>query len=133
VADLAHASEGDTDLAGDRAASHWAERFASRFTVKRLADIGNRGIHEPLDTEGLMLTWFASAIETGSMAAEEKLRKAQANVGHALAWEGRAGNWDLSPYMRGLELAAAILEGRAPVYRDRPPEGYREEVSGEPG
>jgi hypothetical protein len=68
MADLAHATEGDTDLHGDPDASHWAERFASMFEVRRLADIGNRGIHEPLDTWGLMLAWFAGAIETGRMA-----------------------------------------------------------------
>jgi hypothetical protein len=70
VADLAHAAEGDTDLVGDADAAHWAERFAATFEVRRRADTGNRGIIEPVDTEGLMLSWFAGAIETGHMAAE---------------------------------------------------------------
>jgi hypothetical protein len=70
MADLEHATEGDTDLHGDTDAAHWAERFAARFGVRRLAQIGNRGIHEPVDTEGLMLTWFAAAIETGRGAAD---------------------------------------------------------------
>jgi len=68
MADLAHAAEGDTDLTGDTSAAHWAERFAYRFEVRRRPDIGDRGIHTPVDTEGLMLSWFASAIETGRMA-----------------------------------------------------------------
>jgi hypothetical protein len=63
VADRAGAG----DLIGDHDATRWAERFASVFEVRRLADIGNRGIVEPLDTEDLMLTWFACAIETGAM------------------------------------------------------------------
>ncbi len=74
MADLEHASENDSDLHGDPDAAHWAERFATMFEVRRLADIGNRGIHEPVDTEGLMLTWFAAAIETGKMAARPPLR-----------------------------------------------------------
>lgn len=61
MADLAHATENDNDLHGDTNAVNWAERFASIFEVRRLSDM------EPLDTEGLMLTWFASAIETGRM------------------------------------------------------------------
>lgn len=70
MADAAHASGGDTDLVGDADAAHWAERFAATFEVRRRAHIGNRGIHEPVDTQGLMLTWFAGAIESGRMAAE---------------------------------------------------------------
>jgi hypothetical protein len=70
MADLAHATEGDTDLIGDGDAAHWAERFADRFEVRRRSDIGNRGLVEPVDTEGLMLTWFAGAIETGHISAE---------------------------------------------------------------
>ena len=44
--------------------------------------------------------------------------------------QGHDGNWDYSPYMRGLynglECALAIMEGRDPEYRDEPAEGYRE-------
>lgn len=43
--------------------------------------------------------------------------------------QGRDGNWNYSPYMRGmfngLELALSILEGeRDPQYRDEPDSGY---------
>jgi len=64
MADLAHASKGDTDLHGDKNAAHWAERFASMFEVRR---VGECDCDTPPDTEGLMLTWFAGAIETGRM------------------------------------------------------------------
>jgi hypothetical protein len=60
MADLEHASENDNDLHGDKDAMHWAERFASRFTVQR-----KNG--ESVDTLGLMLAWFSGAIETGKM------------------------------------------------------------------
>jgi hypothetical protein len=45
--------------------------------------------------------------------------------------QGLSGNWDWSPYMlglyNGLELALSILEnGRDPVFRSKPPGGYRE-------
>lgn len=63
MADIEHATEGDTDLHGDTNAGHWAERFASKFTVLHRAGIAVD------DIEGLMLTWFASAIKTGKMAA----------------------------------------------------------------
>lgn len=69
LAAVARPAEGNTDLHGDTDAAHWAERFAATFEVRRLSDIGNRGIVEPLDTMGLMLAWFAGAIETGRMAA----------------------------------------------------------------
>jgi hypothetical protein len=60
MADLEHASENDNDLVGDQDAMHWAERFDSHFTVQR-----KNG--ESVDTLGLMLAWFAGAIETGKM------------------------------------------------------------------
>jgi hypothetical protein len=62
VADLAHASENDTDLFGDQDATHWAQRF-THVRNRRLAADG-------LDIAGdedTMLTWFAGAIETGKM------------------------------------------------------------------
>jgi hypothetical protein len=73
MADLAHASEGDTDLHGDPDARHWAERFAAKVTLPDpdpgcgpLIFAGN-----PLwatdEVEELMLVWFAGAIETGRM------------------------------------------------------------------
>jgi len=41
-----------------------------------------------------------------------------------VAIQRTTGNWDYSPYMRGLyngmELALAILEDREPQYRDEP-------------
>ncbi len=92
MADLAHATENDNDLHGDTDARHWAERFASMFDVRRLADIGHRGIHEPLDTEGLMLTWFAAAIETGRMAGY-----GQANP---IGWQGAAQHMPSSDAVR---------------------------------
>lgn len=62
MASIEHASENDNDLHGDQDAAHWAERFAVHFEVVRLLD----GRVVPNVTD-LMLTWFASAIETGSM------------------------------------------------------------------
>lgn len=39
--------------------------------------------------------------------------------------QGQPGNWNYDPYMQGmyngLELAAAIMENREPVYKDAPP------------
>lgn len=71
MADLAHAAEGDTDLHGDLDAQHWAERFAARFLVIRRLSPPGLGVpfagDQVGDTEGLMLAWFASAIETGRM------------------------------------------------------------------
>ena len=109
MADLAHANENDTDLHGDLDARHWAERFASKFKVKRLADIGNRGIHEPVDTEDLMLTWFASTIETGRMARADAVPPAtawgefyvyMAEPGY-VAVRCKCGVWDQFPYFEG--------------------------------
>ena len=72
MADLAHAAEGDNDLHGDLDATHWAERFAARFLViRRLSspDLGTPLAGDQVgDTEGLMLAWFAAAIETGRMS-----------------------------------------------------------------
>jgi hypothetical protein len=74
MADLAHASEGDTDLHGDPDARHWAERFASKFYVLRRDQIdsvvpGPEGkTAEFEEAGGLMLAWFAAAIETGKIA-----------------------------------------------------------------
>jgi hypothetical protein len=65
MADLAHASENDNDLVGDADAQHWAERFASMFRVTRRTD------GQDMDTDGLMLTWFAGAIESGKMYEQE--------------------------------------------------------------
>ena len=69
MADLAHASENDTDLFGDADAQHWAERFANKFPA-----ILQDGEGVTNDVEGLMLTWFAGAIETGRMA-EAKVQR----------------------------------------------------------
>jgi hypothetical protein len=63
MAGIAHAAQGDTDLHGDTDAQHWAERFAAKFHVYCFGDEGV----EPMETEALMLTWFAGAIETGRM------------------------------------------------------------------
>jgi hypothetical protein len=62
MADLAHAAENDTDLHGDTDAMHWAERFALNFEVLHK----DGGVET--DVAGLMLAWFAGAIETGRMA-----------------------------------------------------------------
>jgi len=67
MADLEHATENDTDLIGDHDARHWAERFAHRFPA--ILQDGEGVIN---DVEGLMLTWFAGAIETGKMARTEE-------------------------------------------------------------
>jgi hypothetical protein len=64
--DLAHRSEGDTDLHGDGDAQHWAERFMAvrqEVKFKHYRDIA--------DEEGTMLAWFANAIETGRMVESE--------------------------------------------------------------
>jgi hypothetical protein len=63
VADLAHASENDSDLHGDPDATHWAERFV-HVRARRLAE---DGLDIAAD-EDTMLTWFAGAIETGKMS-----------------------------------------------------------------
>ncbi len=45
--------------------------------------------------------------------------------------QGRSGNWDYNPYMRGvyngLECALATAEHRDPIYKDIPENGYRGE------
>ena len=75
IADLEHAEPGDTDLHGD--ALNWSQRFALRFNVeKRSRPLPIVGItqEDAEFTSGVMLTWFASAIETGKMvqaAAEQ--------------------------------------------------------------
>ena len=66
MADLGHRTENDTDLYGDLDAMHWAERFASKFEVLHK----DGGVET--DVAGLMLTWFAGAIETGRMAGSRK-------------------------------------------------------------
>ena len=66
MADLAHASENDTDLHGDPDAAHWAERFA-RVRHNVLTGPERRDIAAD---EGAMLSWFAGAIETGRMVRE---------------------------------------------------------------
>ena len=66
MADLTHATENDTDLFSDLDAQHWAERFASMFAVVRRNTVP--GEDEMPDTEELMQTWFAGAIETGRAA-----------------------------------------------------------------
>jgi hypothetical protein len=76
MADLAHATPGDTDLHGDTDATHWAERFASKITLGD-PDPGCMPLHfagQPVWTkdqfQDLMLTWFAGAIETGRGAGK---------------------------------------------------------------
>lgn len=61
MAGIENATPNDNDLHGDQNAAHWAERFASKFEVR------DRDTRDGLDTLDLMLTWFAGAIETGSM------------------------------------------------------------------
>lgn len=60
---------------------------------------------------------------------EEKQRankKSQyfAKLKESLAIQARNGNWNYDEYMRGMyngmEFAVAIMEGRAPSYRDAP-------------
>lgn len=76
MADLAHASPGDTDLHGDHDARHWAERFAAKVTLPDpdpgcgpLIFAGNP-LWTNQDVEELMLVWFAGAIETGKMTGD---------------------------------------------------------------
>jgi len=66
VADLAHRAPNDTDLFGDTCAADWAERFVD----VRLQRLGEDGV-DIADDPDVMLAWFAGAIETGRMAAEE--------------------------------------------------------------
>ena len=62
MADLDHATEGDTDLVGDTDATHWAQRFV-HHRQRRLAEDG----YDIAADEDTMLAWFAMAIETGGM------------------------------------------------------------------
>ena len=71
MADLAHATEGDTDLFGDTDAAHWAERFRSKWIIVAAPGPGETipGFKAAEErTEGVMLAWFAGAIESGRMA-----------------------------------------------------------------
>ena len=61
MAGIENATPNDNDLHGDQNAAHWAERFASKFEVRY------RDTRDGLDTNCLMLTWFAGALETGRM------------------------------------------------------------------
>jgi hypothetical protein len=54
MADIAHASENDTDLFGDLNAQHWAERFVHHVQA-------NPSIAAD---ENAMTTWFAACIES---------------------------------------------------------------------
>jgi hypothetical protein len=63
MADLAHATEGDTDLVGDIDATHWAERFI-HVRQRRMA----KDDHDIAGDADTMLTWFAMAIESGRMS-----------------------------------------------------------------
>ena len=64
----------------------------------------------------------------GEMATEEELanKKSQyfAKLKESLAVQAQNGNWNYSEYMRGMyngmEFSVAIMEGRAPSYRDAP-------------
>lgn len=129
MADLEHASPGDTDLHGDTSALNWAQRFASKCgppdVTGGLMFFGDHTLFERAGVEALMLTWFAGAIGTGQMAGQ----KAAGDIRAVHEVQGRDGNWDYSPYMcglfNGLELALAITEGRDPAYRERPESGWR--------
>jgi len=63
MADLEHATQNDNDLFGDHDATHWAERFVL-VRQNLLTGAERRDIADDPDT---MLTWFAGAIETGTM------------------------------------------------------------------
>jgi hypothetical protein len=62
MAGIENATPNDNDLHGDQDAMHWAERFADKFVIVRKTD---GDVLE--DPTGLMLAWFAGAIETGKM------------------------------------------------------------------
>lgn len=51
--------------------------------------------------------------------------------------QGQNGNWNYDAYMRGLynglELAAATMYGRDPIYRDAPKGGYLNGVRAQRG
>ena len=58
----------DNDLHGDPDARHWAARFRSKWIIVAAPGPGETipGFKAAEErTEGVMLTWFASAIETG--------------------------------------------------------------------
>lgn len=90
-------------LLGTTDAQKWAEEFAT--VVKDKEGFG-------LD-DGLLLTWFANAIETGRMAAEKQTRQAVEDehqrgiaaigyisgelAGRCGAWDGNAPDWFPQP------------------------------------
>lgn len=61
---------------------------------------------------------------------EEKLdyEKRRTQLAEVLKIQGEHGNWNYDPYMQGmfngLELAAAIMEGRTPRFRKKPDDGW---------
>jgi hypothetical protein len=107
MADLAHAAENDTDLHGDPDAAHWAERFAARFLAVRLGPDGRPLLgEEPVEVEGLMLAWFAGAIETGKMCARARIL-AELGADHFVVFAGDRWTMEHSAQCR---LSGAMSE-----------------------
>jgi hypothetical protein len=126
MSDLAHASEGDTDLIGDTNAVHWAERFAHSFVACKPAQ---DGLVQADNTEDLMLGWFASAIESGKMhsrhVADLGLRSAvfQALGEASMSWsETPAGEFDSTRSSAIGEKLLTVIQRWADCYRADVPE-----------
>jgi hypothetical protein len=64
-------------------AKEWAETFCGLFGIRRYSPVG-MGTNDVDDELGVMLGWFANAIETGRMAGEKKTEPLNDDLKHAL-------------------------------------------------
>lgn len=122
MADLAHATEHDTDLHGDPDATHWAERL-----VHHAATLGIR-----ID-EGMMLAWFASAIETGAMVERAKIL-AELGEDHFVTFADEGATWFME-HSAQCRLSGAMASGECEYHQAltlafMPPESGRWKVTG---
>lgn len=91
----------------------WSESYTQTFTLKRCYKFRVFGYH-PFVLVGFRY-WARSSDYRNLMAGE---------VRHLLMRQSQTGQWDHSPYQlgiyNGLEVTLAVLESRAPDFRDPP-------------
>jgi hypothetical protein len=117
VSDLEHAHPDNTDLHGDTSAENWAQRFSSMYEIRKRDQSDPDYVMSQAEADGMLLSWFAGAIETGRAnpsktspeSIAQALHEARERLAEGYGYKTR-GAWQDVPEKRQQLITETVKE-----------------------